>query len=72
MTIEDLDMTYENEYAIYSMPDTKVVVFKYHVPTLESFKMTQEEKTLGLKLCLEARLNGNWTGDILRGPYANN
>ena len=72
MTIEDLDMTYENEYAVYSMPDTKVVVFKYHVPTLESFKMTQEEKALGLKLCLEARLNGNWTGDILRGPYENN
>ena len=72
MTIEDLDMTYENEYAIYSMPDTKVVVFKYHVPTLESFKMTQEERALGLKLCLEARLNGNWTGDILRGPYENN
>lgn len=72
MAIEDLDMTYENEYAIYSMPDTKVVVFKYHVPTVESFKMTQEEKALGLKLCLEARLNGGWTGDILRGPYENN
>ncbi len=72
MTIEDLDMTYENEYAIYSMPDTKVVVFKYHVPTVESFKMTQEEKALGLKLCLEARLTGGWTGDILRGPYENN
>ena len=69
MTIEDLEMDYENEFAIYRFPDTKVVVFKYHVPTLESFKMTQEEKALGLKLCLEARLNGGWTGDILKGPY---
>lgn len=31
--------------------------------------MTLEEKALGLKLCLEARLNGNWTGDILKGTY---
>ena len=28
-------------------------------------KMTVEEKALGLRLCLEARLNGGWTGDIL-------
>lgn len=69
MNIDDLDMTYENEYAIYSMPDTKVVVFKYHVPTLDSFNMTAEEKALGLRLCLEARLNGGWTGDILKGSY---
>ena len=27
--------------------------------------MTIEEKALGLRLCLEARLNGGWTGDIL-------
>ena len=72
MTIEDLEMDYENDFAIYRFPDTKVVVFKYHVPTLESFKMTQEEKALDLKLCLEARLNGNWTGDILRCQYENN
>ena len=65
MTVEELDMDYENDYAIYYLPDTKTVVFKYHVPTLESFNMSQEEKALGLRLCIEARLNGNWFGDIL-------
>jgi hypothetical protein len=65
MTINDLEMDYEKEYAIYRFPDTKVEVFRYHVPTLNGFKITEEEKALGLKLCLEARLNGGWVGDIL-------
>ena len=72
MSIEDLERTIENDYAVYRFSDTKVVIFKYHIPTLESFKLTQEEKVRSIKLCLEARLNGNWTGDILRGPYENN
>ena len=65
MTVEELEMDYENGYAIYRFPDTNEEVFRYHVPTLESFNMTAEEKTLGLRLCLEARLKGVWTGDIL-------
>lgn len=63
--VEELEMDYEKEYAIYYIPDTKEEVFRYHVPTLESFNMTVEEKALGLKLCLEARLKGGWRGDIL-------
>lgn len=70
MTIDDLEMDYENDFAIYRFPDTKEEVFRYHVPTLESFKMTQEEKALGLRLCLKARLNGGWTGDILKCSYS--
>ena len=65
MTLEELEMDYENEYAIYRFPDTKEEVFRYHVPTLESFNMTVEEKALGLRLCIEARLKDGWTGDIL-------
>lgn len=65
MTLEELEMDYENEYAIYRFPDTKKEVFRYHVPTLESFNMTVEEKALGLRLCIEARLKDGWTGDIL-------
>jgi len=65
MTLEELEMDYENEYAIYRFPDTKEEVFRYHVPTLESFNMTIEEKALGLRLCIEARLKDGWTGDIL-------
>ena len=65
MTLEELEMDYENEYAIYRFPDTKEEVFRYHVPTLESFNMTVEEKALGLRLCIEARLKYGWTGDIL-------
>ena len=65
MTLEELEMYYENEYAIYRFPDTNVEVFRYHVPTLESFNMTVEEKALGLRLCIEARLKDGWTGDIL-------
>ena len=65
MTLEELEMYYENEYAIYRFPDTKEEVFRYHVPTLESFNMTVEEKALGLRLCIEARLKDGWTGDIL-------
>lgn len=66
MTVEELEMDYENEYAIYRFPDTKEEVFRYHVPTLDSFNMTVEERALGLRLCLEARLKYNWTGDILK------
>ena len=65
MTVEDLEMDYENDYAIYRFPNTKEEVFRYHIPTLESFNMTVEEKALGLRLCLEARLKGGWTGSIL-------
>lgn len=65
MTLEELEMDYENEYAIYRFPDTKEDVFRYHVPTLDSFNMTVEEKALGLRLCIEARLKDGWTGDIL-------
>ena len=65
MTLEELEMDYENEYAIYRFPDTKKEVFRYHVPTLESFNMTVEEKALGLRLCIEARLKDGWAGDIL-------
>ena len=65
MTLEELEMDYENEYAIYRFPDTKKEVFRYHVPTLDSFNMTVEEKALGLSLCIEARLKDGWTGDIL-------
>ena len=66
MSIEELEIDYENEYAIYRFPVTNEEVFRYHVPTLESFNMTLEERALGLRLCLEARLNGGWTGDILK------
>lgn len=69
MTAEELEMNYENEYEIYRFPDTKEEVFRYHVPTLNSFNMTVEERALGLRLCLEARLKGGWTGDILNGLY---
>lgn len=65
MTVEELEMNYENDFAIYRFPNTKEEVFRYHVLTLDGFKMTAEEKALGLRLCLEARLNGGWTGDIL-------
>ena len=65
MTLEELEMDYENEYAIYRFPDTKKEVFRYHVPTLDSFNMIVEEKALGLRLCIEARLKDGWTGDIL-------
>jgi hypothetical protein len=65
MTLEELEMDYENEYAIYRFPDTKKEVFRYHVPTLDSFNMTVEEKAIGLRLCIEARLKDGWTGDIL-------
>ena len=61
MTIDELEMDYENEYAIYRFPDTKEEVFRYHVPTLDSFNMTVEEKALGLRLCIEARLKDDWT-----------
>lgn len=66
MTVDDLEMDYKNDFAIYCFPDTKQEVFRYHVPTLDSFKMTVEEKAHAVKLCLEARLNGGWTGDILQ------
>lgn len=66
MTVEELEIDYEKEYAIYRFPDTKEEVFRYHVPTLDGFKMTIEEKALGLKLCLEARIKGGWRGDILK------
>lgn len=65
VSIEELEMDYENDFAIYRFPNTKEEVFRYHVPTLEGFKMTAEEKAHGLRLCLEARLKGGWTGDIL-------
>jgi hypothetical protein len=40
MTVEELEMNYENDFAIYRFPNTKEEVFRYHVPTLDGFKMT--------------------------------
>lgn len=48
-SIEELEMDYENDFAIYCFPDTKEEVFRYHVPTLEGFKMTVKELIEELK-----------------------
>ena len=67
MTIEDLTEVNRDDYRYYYLPDstTDDYLFKVHIPTLNSFTMTDEEKELGLRLCLEARIKGCWKGDIL-------
>ena len=53
-------------YRVYRIKGYSFVLFKCDVELLDSFPMTEEEKELGLRLCLEARLKNNvWFGDIL-------
>lgn len=66
VTIDDLLSDLKDGYLSYYLPDDDEPLFTVHLPTLNSFKMTREERALGLKLCLEARLNGGWKGDILK------
>ena len=53
-------------YIVYRIKGYPFVLFKWDVELLDSFPMTEEEKELGVRLCLEARLkNDVWFGDIL-------
>lgn len=58
--IEDLVVTHGSDsYVEYRLPDSDLCLFRVYNPTLDSFKMTVEEKALGLRLCLEARVKGS-------------
>lgn len=58
--IEDLVVTHGSDgYVEYRLPNSDLCLFRLHNPTLDSFKMTVEEKALGLRLCLEARVKGS-------------
>ena len=53
-------------FLVYRIKGYQFILFKYDVELLDSFPMTEEEKELGVRLCLEARLKHNvWYGDIL-------
>lgn len=66
MTVSDLETTITTDgYMEYRIPGNPICLFRYHIDTLNNTKLTDEEKELGLRLCIEARLNGNWFGDIL-------
>lgn len=53
-------------FLVYRIKGYPFILFKYDVELLDSFPMTEEEKDLGVRLCLEARLKNNvWFGDIL-------
>lgn len=53
-------------YLVYRIKGYPFILFKWDVELLDSFPMTEEEKELGVRLCLEARLKDNvWFGDIL-------
>ena len=66
--IEDIVVTHRSDgYVEYRLPNSDFCLFRVHMPTLNSFNMTEEEKALGLRLCLEARVKGSvWFGDILK------
>lgn len=68
--IEDIVVTHRSDgYVEYRLPNSDLCLFRVHMPTLNSFNMTEEEKALGLRLCLEARVKGSvWFGDILDQP----
>lgn len=58
--IEDLVVTHRSDgYVEYRLPNSDLCLFRLHNPTLDSFKITVEEKALGLRLCLEARVKGS-------------
>jgi len=40
-------------------------LFRYSHVIATDFKQTQEEFALGIELCLKARIDGGWKGDIL-------
>jgi len=53
-------------FRIYRIKGYQFILFKVDVELLKSFPMPEEEKDLGVSLCLEARLKNNvWFGDIL-------
>jgi hypothetical protein len=40
-------------------------LFRYSHVIASDFKQTPEEFALGIELCLKARIEGGWKGDIL-------
>lgn len=53
-------------FLVYRIKGHPFILFKVDVELLKSFPMPEEEKDLGVSLCLEARLKNNvWFGDIL-------
>lgn len=53
-------------FRVYRIKGYPFILFKFDVELLDSFPITEEEKDLGVSLCLEARLKNNvWFGDIL-------
>lgn len=53
-------------FLVYRIIGYPFILFKFDVELLDSFPMTEEEKDLAVRLCLEARLKNNvWFGDIL-------
>ncbi len=60
----------DGKYVVYS-DKTGIDVFTYNDDLVSSFQQTDEERKLGISLCLKARLDGHWKGDILHPePYS--
>lgn len=63
LTVEAVNEN-SREYKIYRYDN--IQLFKIDITTLNSFQLTEAEKSHGIRLCLEARLKNNiWLGDIL-------
>lgn len=63
LTVERVNENGRN-YKIYRYGN--LPLFKIDITTLDSFPLTDAEKSRGIRLCLEARLEKNiWIGDIL-------
>ena len=54
----------DGKYTVYS-DESGVDVFAYNSDLVGSFQQTDDERKLGISLCLKARLEGHWKGDIL-------
>ena len=54
----------DGQYAVYSASDGSDV-FSINIDLANSFQQTDEERTRGIELCINARVVGGWRGDIL-------
>ena len=60
---EQCEQKIDGDFTVFYHEDEEL--FRYSHVIASDFKQTPEEFALGIELCLKARIEGGWKGDIL-------
>jgi hypothetical protein len=63
ITTDNLKNLKDGDFTIFYYQGEEL--FRYSHVIASDFKQTPEEFALGIELCLKARIEGGWKGDIL-------